>query len=248
MEIKDRVFIVTGASSGIGLATATALSDRGAKVALLARSTDTLQKLAQQLPGSLPITTDMTQFDQVRKAIALVNQHYGRVDGLVNNAGRSYAASIEEIDPALFDEIFHLNVLGPIVAMQAVIPLMRRQGGGSIVNINSGTAFMVLPQYSVYSSSKRALLGFSLTARAELEKDGIVVSEVYPFITATNFGKNRMGNPAGGGPPSNYAEGDKPEFVASLVVKAVEEGQAQYFANDRLRKMAGAAAQAANRN
>src|SRR6185437_7448551 len=245
MEIKDRVFIVTGASSGIGLATATALSDRGAKVALLARSTDTLQKLAQQLPGSLPITTDMTQFDQVRKAIALVNQHYGRVDGLVNNAGRSYAASIEEIDPALFDEIFHLNVLGPIVAMQAVIPLMRRQGGGSIVNINSGTAFMVLPQYSVYSSSKRALLGFSLTARAELEKDGIVVSEVYPFITATNFGKNRMGNPAGGGPPSNYAEGDKPEFVASLVVKAVEEGQAQYFANDRLRKMAGAAAQAA---
>jgi short-subunit dehydrogenase len=66
------------------------------------------------------------------------------------------------------------------------------------VNINSGTAFMTVPQYSVYSASKRALLGFSLTARAELEKDGIVVSEIYPFITATNFGKNRMGNPAGG--------------------------------------------------
>ena len=96
----------------------------------------------------------------------------------VNNAGRSYAAAVEEIDPALFDEIFHLNVLGPIVAMQAVIPLMRAQGGGSIVNINSGTAFMTVPQYSVYSSSKRALLGFSLTARAELEKDRIVVSEI----------------------------------------------------------------------
>ena len=168
-------------------------------------------------------------------------QHYGRVDGLVNNAGRSYAASVEEIDPTRFDEIFHLNVLGPIVAIQAVIPLMRAQGGGSIVNINSGTAFMTVPRYSVYSASKRALLGFSLTARAELERDHIVVSEIYPFITATNFGKNRMGSPAGGGPSSNYADGDTPEFVAGLILQAIEEGQAQYFANDRLRKMAGAA-------
>src|SRR5579862_3411081 len=241
MQIKDHVFIVTGASSGIGLATAVALSGRGANVALLARSTDALQKLAERLPGSLPVTADVTKFDRLREAIGAVHKHYGRIDGLVNNAGRSYAAALEEIDPALFDEIFHLNVLGPIVAMQAVIPLMRETGGGSIVNINSGTAFMTVPQYSAYSSSKRALLGFSLTARAELEKDHIVVSEIYPFITATNFGKNRMGSPSGGGPASNYAEGDTPEFVASLVLQAIEEGQAQYFANDRLRKMAGVA-------
>ena len=239
MQIEDRVFIVTGASSGIGLSTAIALSERGAKVALLARSSDALQELARKISGSLALTVDMTQFDRVREAVRAVHQHYGRIDGLVNNAGRSYAASIEEIDPALFDEIFHLNVLGPIVAMQAVIPLMRSQGGGSVVNINSGTAFMTVPQYGVYSSSKRALLGFSLTARAELEKDRIVVSEVYPFITATNFGKNRMGDPAGGGPSANYADGDKPEFVAGLVLKAIEEGQAQYFANDRLRQLAG---------
>jgi short-subunit dehydrogenase len=242
MQIKDHVFIVTGASSGIGLSTAIALSERGAKVALLARSTDTLQKLAQQLPESLPVTVDMTDFDRVREAVRAVHQHYGRIDGLVNNAGRSYGASIEKIELAVFDEIFHLNVLGPIVAMQSVIPVMRAQGGGSIVNINSGTAFMTIPQYSVYAASKRALLGFSLTAQAELEKDRIVVSEIYPFITATNFGKNRMGNPANGGPAANYAEGDKPEFVAGLILQAIEEGQAQYFANDRLRKMAGGAA------
>lgn len=239
MQINDRVFIVTGASSGIGLSTALALTDRGAKVALLARSTDALQKLAQQLPDSLPVTADMTQVDGVRQAVGAVHRHFGRIDGLINNAGRSYAAAIEEIDPALFDEIFHLNVLGPIVAMQAVIPLMRAQGGGCIVNINSGTAFMAIPQYSVYSASKRALLGFSLTARAELEKDHIVVSEIYPYITATNFGKSRMGSPAAGGPAASYADGDKPEFVAGLVLQAIEEGQAQYFANDRLRRMAG---------
>jgi NAD(P)-dependent dehydrogenase (short-subunit alcohol dehydrogenase family) len=182
----------------------------------------------------------MTQLEDVREAVRSVQRHYGRVDGLVNNAGRSYAAAVEDIDPAIFDEIFHLNVLGPIVAMQAVIPLMRAQGGGSVVNVNSGTAFMTVPQYSVYSASKRALLGFTMTARAELEKDGIAVSEIYPFITATNFGKNRMANsPSGGGPAANYADGDKPEFVAGLVLKAIEEGEAQYFANERLRQMAG---------
>jgi NADP-dependent 3-hydroxy acid dehydrogenase YdfG len=100
MQIKDRVFIVTGASSGIGLATAVAVSGRGGKVALLARSTDALEKLARQHPGSLPVTVDMTQFDRVREAVQVVHAHYDRIDGLVNNAGRSYAASVEEIDPA----------------------------------------------------------------------------------------------------------------------------------------------------
>jgi NADP-dependent 3-hydroxy acid dehydrogenase YdfG len=112
MQIKDGVFIVTGASSGIGLSRAIALCDRGAKVALLACSTDALQELARQLPGRLPVTVDMTQFDRVREAVAAVHRHYARIEGLVNNAGRSYAAAVEEIDPALLDEIFHLNVFG----------------------------------------------------------------------------------------------------------------------------------------
>jgi short-subunit dehydrogenase len=241
MQIRDSVQIVTGASSGIGLSTAVALAERGAKVALLARTKSALDDLAKRLPGSLALPVDMTDFAAIRRAVAEVHAHFGRIDGLVNNAGRSYAASVEEIDPKLLDEIFHLNVVGPIVAMQAVIPHMRRQGGGGIVNVNSGTAFMTIPQYSVYSSSKRALLGFSLAARMELEPDRIVVSEVYPYITATNFGKARMGNPKGGGPASNYAAGDKPEFVADLILKALEEGQAQYFANDNIRRLAGQA-------
>jgi short-subunit dehydrogenase len=239
MKIEQSVIVVTGASSGIGEATAIALAERGARVALVARSREALESLSGRLAGSLPVVADMTDFAAVREAVAKVHRHYGRVDGLVNNAGRSYAASVETIEPELFDEIFHLNVLGPIVAMQAVIPIMRSQGGGSIVNVNSGTAFMTIPEYSVYSSSKRALLGFSLTARMELEKDQIVVSEVYPFITATNFGKNRMGNP-GSGPPAAYAQGDSPQFVAKLILQAIEEGQAQYFANERMKKMAGA--------
>ena len=237
MELNDRVIIVTGASSGIGLAAAKALTAKGAKVALLARSAEAIAALAKELPGSLAVTCDVTDFAGLRGAIANVHAHYGRIDALVNNAGRSYGANVEQIDPEIFEEIFRLNVLGPIVAMQAVVPLMRARGGGSIVNVNSGTAFMTIPGYSVYSASKRALLGFSMTARAEFAADKIVVSEVYPAVTATNFGKNRMGS---GGPTGNYAAGDSAEFVAELIVNALIDGGAQYFANDRLKQLAGA--------
>lgn len=237
MQIDNHVFVVTGASSGIGLATVIALAARGGKVALLARTKHELDKLSEGLPGSFPFVADMTEVNSIRTAIEAIHKHYGRIDGLVNNAGRSYAASVEMIDPAIFDEIFRLNVLGPIVAMQEVIPIMRVQGRGVIINVNSGTSFMTIPEYSVYSASKRALMGFSLTARAELEKDSIIVSEVYPFITATNFGKNRMGR---GGPPADYSKGDTPEFVAELIIQAIEQGGAQYFANEHIKSLAGA--------
>lgn len=237
MQIDKHVFVVTGASSGIGLAAAVALTARGGKVALLARTKLDLDELSEKLPDSFPFVTDMTEVNSIRSAIEAVYHHYGRIDGLVNNAGRSYAARVEMIEPVIFDEIFRLNVLGPIVAMQEVIPIMRVQGRGVIINVNSGTSFMTIPEYSVYSASKRALMGFSLTARAELEKDSIIVSEVYPFITATNFGKNRMGH---GGPPADYSKGDTPEFVAELIIQAIEQGGAQYFANEHIKALAGA--------
>lgn len=237
MQINDRVFLVTGASSGIGLATAEDLTTRGARVALLARSSDTLRELADRLPGSLPLVADVTDFDALRDAITNAHSHFGRLDGLVNNAGQGYGARLEEIDPELFEQIFRLNVLAPIVAMQAVIPLMRSAGGGAIVNVNSGTAFMTIPGYGVYSASKRALLGITQTARAELARDGIVVSEVYPTVTATNFGVNRVG----AGPDADYRAGDPPAHVAGLIAAAIEEGGAEYFANDYLRSLAGRA-------
>ncbi|MEI6699918.1 MAG: SDR family oxidoreductase [Mycobacteriaceae bacterium] len=237
MQISDHVLIVTGASSGIGRSTAEALSARGAKVALIARNTDALDDLAARLPGSLPLTADVTDFAALNRAIKAVHIHYGRLDGLINNAGRGYGAPVEDIDPVAFTDIFTLNVLAPIVAMQAVIPIMRAAGAGVIINVNSGTSFMTIPDYSVYSASKRALLGVTQTARGELAADGIVVSEVYPGMTATDFGKNRLGS---GGATTDYSAGDPPEVVADLIVAAIEGGEAQYFVNDFLRKLAGA--------
>ncbi|MGO8670729.1 MAG: SDR family NAD(P)-dependent oxidoreductase [Capsulimonadaceae bacterium] len=242
MQIESSVIIVTGASSGIGLSTARLLAGRGARVALVARSAGVLESLAAELPGSLAVAADMTDFPAIRQAVRRISEHYGRVDGLVNNAGRAYDAAIEEIEPEVFDEIFHLNVLGPIVAMQVVIPHMRRRGGGSIVNINSGTALMRIPRYSVYSSSKRALVGISLTAREELARDNIAVSQVYPSVTATHFGANKMVAPPAGTsgrpePRRDYSDGDSPEYIAEIIAKAIEEGGAEYFAHEGMRLM-----------
>jgi len=126
----------------------------------------------EKLPGSFPVTAGMTQFDRAREAVGAVHRHYGRVGGLVNNASRSYAASVEEIDPALFDGIFHRNVPGPMAAMQAVIPLMRAQGGGSIVNINSGTVAARIVQPCPTSSglqrSTRGRSGFCVLSESLL--------------------------------------------------------------------------------
>lgn len=234
MNVKGKAVIVTGASTGIGEAAAKLFSKKGAKVALVSRSKERLESLAKGLTDSYAVVCDMADEKQVKEMVKKVQGHYGGIDVLVNNAGRGYDASIEEIDREKFRYIFNLNLAGPLVAMQAVIPLMRKNGAGSIVNISSGTALMALPNMGAYSSLKRALVGLSLTAREELEKSGIVVSVVYPYITETNFEKNtlREGEEEewdAGAPPF---PADPPDLIAQKILEAVETGEAQVYAHD----------------
>jgi short-subunit dehydrogenase len=243
MNIKGKIAIVTGASSGIGLATAKLLSENGAKVVLAARSKDKLIELSKELPDSLVIQTDMTDEAQIKAMIAKTIEHFGRVDILVNNAGRGYDASIVDTDAKKFQELFNLDVIGPLVAMQAVIPYMQKQGGGSIVNISSGTALMALPGMSAYSSLKRALVGISLTAREELKNDKINVGVVYPYITLTDFEKNTLKvktqkqeeewNPESSG----LKPADTAEYVAEKILEAIESEKAEIYVHDWMKKM-----------
>jgi short-subunit dehydrogenase len=234
-KLEEKVAIVTGASSGIGLATAWLLARNGVKVALVSRSKKRLEELSKELPGSLAVPADMTVIPQVKKMVRRVLEHYGRIDILINNAGRGYDAPVELIDVKTFQYIYDLNVIGPIVAMQQVIPIMRAQGGGSILNISSGTALMDLPGMSPYASSKKALAGISLAARQELEKDGIIVSVAYPYITITGFEKNTIRAipvPDDQIEPTGPYPSDSAEFVAERLVEGILTGEAEIFSHE----------------
>lgn len=144
------------------------MAERGAKVALVARSTDKLDQLAKDLPYALAMPADMAKEDEIKKMAAKVKDHYGRIDILINNAGQGYDALVEKTWLDIFRQLFELDVIGPLVAMQAVIPIMKAQGVGMIINITSSdVALMFLPNMSAYSALKRALVGISLTAREE---------------------------------------------------------------------------------
>jgi len=244
MNIKGKIAIVTGASSGIGLSTAKLLTKKQAKVALVARSKEKLGKLAKELPGSLVIQADMTKKEEIKAMVKKVKDHFGRVDILINNAGQGYDASMENTDINEFHRLFDLDVIGPLIAMQQVVPIMRQQGGGVIVNISSGTALMVLPNMSAYSSLKRALAGISLTANEELKEDKILVSVVYPYITLTDFEKNTIKAKNvkeiqwEDDHDSDFQPPDSADYVAEKIAEGIENEETKIYVHDWMKKMA----------
>jgi short-subunit dehydrogenase len=242
MNIKDKVVIVTGASSGIGLATAKLLAKHCAKVALVARSMDKLKNISKELSDSFPICADMTKEDEIKMMVKETINRFRRIDVLINSAGQGYDAPVEKINIDTYRKMFTLDVVGPLIAMQQVIPIMKEQKGGVIVNISSGTALMFLPNMSPYSSLKSALASISLTAREELRQDNIYVSVVYPYMTLTDFEKNTIK-----GIEENQAEpeedrgtlqpADTPEYLAQKILEGIESNEAEIFAHDWMRKM-----------
>jgi short-subunit dehydrogenase len=211
------------------------LAARGAKVAVAARSIDKLNELAGELGDSFAVRVDMTEHVSITAMVEAVIANYGRIDVLVNNAGRALRAYVADIAIADLQAIVDLNVYGPLLAMQAVIPQMRMQGGGSIVNVSSNVSKMSIPTIGAYAATKYALNGLTLTARAELAVDGIIVTVMYPGQTATNFGKNAMIDegmasappPSGGSNPAP----DTAEDVADQILEAITNGPAEQYMN-----------------
>jgi NADP-dependent 3-hydroxy acid dehydrogenase YdfG len=222
IDLAGKTVIVTGASSGIGASTARQLHAAGAHPVLAARRADRLAELSQELDGALAVPTDVTDPAQVRDLVAVALDRYQRIDGLVNNAGASLHGPLDQVDPARFGQILQLNVVSVLTVTQAVLPAMREQGFGRIVNISSGTTRRVATGVGAYASSKLAVNMLSEVMRQELAGDGIAVSLLLPSITATEFGDGMF---TLGASPRPGMVAHSPDYVASVILRLLRTGE-----------------------
>lgn len=193
-KLTGKVAIITGASSGIGKATAIALAEEGASVAIAARRGDRLNELAQQIEArggkALPIVTDVTDEAQVNDLIQKTNAVLGRIDILVNNAGIGAPGTIEESNPAEWRRKFDLNVLGVLYATHAVLPIFKAQGVGHVVNLSSVAGRTARAGMGVYNATKWGVNALSEALRQEVHKNNIRVTIIEPGLVATEFVDN----------------------------------------------------------
>jgi hypothetical protein len=183
-SLLDRVAIVTGASSGIGRATALALAKEGACVALAARREEALLELSKEIERSggkaLALPTDVTQRDQVDKMVEAVLARWGRVDILISNAGEYIRAPIAGLDPAELRRSVDVNFFGGVYCIKAVLPHMLERKNGHIVAVTSMAGKIGLPPDAPYVSAKFAMTGFLEVLRQEVSEHGITVTNVLP--------------------------------------------------------------------
>ena len=184
-KAKDKVVVVTGATAGIGRAAAAMFKERGAKVVCLAR------RLSPEFDS---IQTDVTDREAVKRAVDEVVRKYGRIDVLVNNAGMGISGAVENTDEAAARKIFDLNFFGVLNVTQAVLPVMRAQGGGTIVNVSSVAAELAIPFQAFYSATKSAVSSLSAALRNEVAPFGIKVTAVLPGDVKTDFTASREKN------------------------------------------------------
>lgn len=227
MKIDRSVVIITGASSGIGAATARAAAAAGARVVLAARREDRISALADELDGAIAVRCDVTDQEQVAALVQTTLDAFGRVDVLVNNAGQGLQATTEQISLDDFRGVLELNLVAPLALMQAVLPAMRRQGAGRIVNVSSGTTFADVPGTGGYVASKIALERLSAIARNELEGTGVTVSTMIPFATNTEFLSSIRAGRADAEAMTSGATFDAPEQVADAILELIETGEAR---------------------
>ena len=190
-ELIGQVIIVTGASAGIGEATARRLARAGAKVVISARRQDRLDKLARELDSSgvnvLAVAGDITSDADRRALVAATLGKFGRIDGLVNNAGYGTRGPVEIVPMDLIRKNFETNVFSLIALTQLVVPAMRERGRGCIVNIGSVAGKIARPLSSVYDSTKHALEALTDGLRGELKPFGVRVSLIRPGFIITEF-------------------------------------------------------------
>lgn len=190
MRLAGKVAIVTGAAKGIGRATAVRFVAEGARVVLADRDRTGLEAAAAAAGPAeavLAQACDVGRAGEVEALVAAALERFGRIDVLVNNAGYGLRGTIEETDEAAWDALMATNVKGVFLCSRAVVPVMRRQGGGTIVNVASTTSFIGIPERAAYVASKGAVAALTRAMAIDHAKDGIRVNAVAPGTVASDY-------------------------------------------------------------
>lgn len=194
--MSGRTVIVTGASSGIGAATARRFGRAGDRVVLVARRAERLHQLATEIHDSLVVPADLTRREDIARIVEAALARYGTIDVLVNNAGLGRYDWLERLPE---DEILtqiEMNLIAPILLTRAVLPVMQAQGRGVIINVGSVAGKIATPTTTIYNASKFGLEGFSEALRREVRPQGIHVCVVAPGpVSGTEFSARRKPNP-----------------------------------------------------
>jgi NAD(P)-dependent dehydrogenase (short-subunit alcohol dehydrogenase family) len=222
MKPAGKTVIITGASSGIGAATARVFSEAGARVVLAARNAEALQSVAATLPGpALVVPSDVADREAMRALVATVVRQFGGLDVLINNAGIGLSSPVEQIRPDEFEQVLAVDLLGPLYGVQAALPALRARGRGQIIFVSSVVGVRALPYIGGYAAAKGALERLAESLRVELVGSGITVTVVRPGTTRTGFKANRLG---GAGERRNLKRaGVQPERVARAILQAARQ-------------------------
>ncbi|MGH9900873.1 MAG: SDR family NAD(P)-dependent oxidoreductase, partial [Pyrinomonadaceae bacterium] len=193
-DLRGKTVLITGGSRGLGLVLARELAREGANLAICARDPAELERARVDLinrgANAIAFPCDVTDRAQVKELVDVVRHRFGRIDVLVNNAGVIQVGPVEEMTLEDYEEAMRTHFWGPLHMILEVLPDMRRRGGGRIVNVSSIGGKIGVPHLTPYSASKFALVGLSEALRAELGKDGVVVTTVCPGLMRTGSPRN----------------------------------------------------------
>jgi short-subunit dehydrogenase len=223
LDVRNRVALITGASTGIGAATARTLAEAGCRVAMVARSGDVLDELALEIRKrggqALALPADMTDRSSAGRAVEQTLEAFAGLDILVNNAAVGLHETALTASWANLERVLDVNLYGALAFIRAVVPHMRAAGGGLIVNVSSIIGRRALPGPGIYCASKAALERLSDSLRLELADDNIRVVTLYPGVTRTGFNQHALDS--GRGLRPGRMKGVPPQRVAGAMLRII---------------------------
>lgn len=229
MDIKNKIVLITGASSGIGEATARAMAKKGANVLLTARTKEALDKIVSEIQQSggtaSAVAVDLTDAAAVEKAAAAIRENTGIPDIIVNNAGIGRWLSVDETSFSEVQQMMAAPYFSAFFTTKCFLADMLKRNSGFIINITSPAAYVAIPGATAYTASRWAMRGFSKALEADLRQTGIKVCLVVPGKVSSSYFANNPGSEERIPAISNIYKTLSPEEVANIIINAIEKNK-----------------------